>query len=511
MLNGPPMSSCAKLLFSALVAAGLAAPSVAFAQTTSSGGTTSGATVSPSGQAYPIRLNPNGSDVCGDSQPQPSCVSTRPANLTPFGINYQDCISNQVLQFSVTLSGFDGGEILQVWASATSDCAENPTDRGIGSSAALCWKVAGDLPGVIVTTPQTYVFNIPVTTIVGWQEKPPFPPPSSPQLLPTSTACYAQATFAAVQMNVNFVPVDSSGNYAGTAFQYQINTDLVGPPAPTGVAETVGDTIFNLSWTANSDSDTAGYDVFIDPIPGQEGAEAAVPEAASTTKLVCPDASSTTLLDATSEVAADAIADASTVEASTSEEASTPEDAACYYINVGGAAPTSSNGYSCNDPILASSTTEDGGLVDGAIATTPVVLEDGGEAVESGSVEEGSGGISTIPLAYAVGGANNNANAFTVTDKAVGNYTIKGLTDGVTYNVVVAAVDGSGNIGPSSLEVCDYPAPIQDFWQTYNQDGGFAGGFCALETVGAGGTSLAGVGFVVAGAALMRRRRRSGR
>ena len=56
MLNGPPDVACAKLVFSALVAAAVGRAGVAFAQTTS-GGTTSGATVSPSGQPYPIRLS----------------------------------------------------------------------------------------------------------------------------------------------------------------------------------------------------------------------------------------------------------------------------------------------------------------------------------------------------------------------------------------------------------------------------------------------------------------------
>jgi hypothetical protein len=71
-------------------------------------------------------------------------------------------------------------------------------------------------------------------------------------------------------------------------------------------------------------------------------------------------------------------------------------------------------------------------------------------------------------------------------------------------------VDGTGNVGPPSSEVCDYPAPVKDFWQNYEQDGGGAGGFCALETAGTGGSSLAGVAGVFALAAMARRRRRNG-
>jgi hypothetical protein len=121
-------------------------------------------------------------------------------------------------------------------------------------------------------------------------------------------------------------------------------------------------------------------------------------------------------------------------------------------------------------------------------------------------VSEGAGGISSVPSQYSIG-VNDG---FTIADKSVGNYVIKGLTDGVTYNVVVAAVDGTGNVGPSSTLTCNYPAQIQDFWQSYEQDGGGAGGFCSLDVVGGGGTSLATVGGLLAATALIRRRRRGG-
>jgi hypothetical protein len=84
----------------------------------------------------------------------------------------------------------------------------------------------------------------------------------------------------------------------------------------------------------------------------------------------------------------------------------------------------------------------------------------------------------------------------TISNKSVGQYRVTGLTNGTWYDMGVAAVDETGNIGPASVEVCDYPAPVQ------------AGAFCALDTVGVGGTSLAGVGAIVVSAAIARRRRR---
>jgi hypothetical protein len=496
----------AKLFFSALVLAAATAPSIALAQTTGS------ATVSKSGQPYPERLLPSGTNACGGPASDNSCVSTRPQNLQPLGISYQDCVDNQTLRFTVLVNGFTGSQNLQVWASLSSDCT-GVTDRGgSGAAAATCWRVAGDIVAPTYNTATTVTFDVRVQDLVAWQQHPPFPVPSGVDRA-GSEACNAQSSFAAVSMNVNFVPVDTSGNYAGTAYQYQINTDMVGPPPPaaSGMGDTVGDTLINVTWTANSDADTIGYDIFIDPLPGGASVEASASEAGQ--KLVCPDTgtpvptgddSSGGLADGDdgSTVDGSGILDATTQDVASVPEASTPVDAGCYTINVGGTPPASANGYNCNDSILSSGVTQDSGTT-----TTQPVYDDAGNLISEGGVVEGSGGISTIPMQYAVG----VQNGLTVADKAVGSYTITGLTNGVTYNVVVAAVDGYGNVGPPSAEVCDYPAPVNDFWQTYEGDGGGGGGFCALESVGAGGGSIAGVGCVLGAAALMRRRRRQGR
>jgi hypothetical protein len=491
----------AKLFFSALAVAAATAPSLAFAQATGS------ATVSASGQPYPARLLPSGGNACGGPATDTSCISTRPQNLTPLGISYQDCVDDQTLQFTVVLNGFTGTQNLQIWASTSSDCTATTDRGGPGAAAALCWRVAGDLVAPVVNTSQSYTFNVRVQDLVGWQQRPPFPPGSGVNSL-GQEACSAQPSFAPVSMNVNFVPVDSSSNPAGTAYQYQIKTDLVGPPPPitTGMGDTAGDTLINLTWTANSDAETAGYMIFIDPPPGGGAAAEAGYEAS--TQTICPDTGIpvTPGADATSDTGDDgSLADgsssdgASIPDVATIPEASAPSDAGCYTINVTGAPTVSANGYSCNDPLLASSVTQDSG----ASTTIAPVYDDAGNLISEGGVVEGSGGISTIPMSYAIG-VNNG---FTIADKSVGQYTITGLTNGVTYNLVVSAVDGYGNVGPPSAEVCDYPAPVNDFWQTYEGAGGGGGGFCALETVGAGGGSLAAVGGFIAAAAFFRRRR----
>jgi hypothetical protein len=364
-------------------------------------------TVSASAQVFPARDQP-----------------LRPQNLNPLGVSYSDCINDMTLAFSFIVSGFDGAENLQVWASKTSDCTAL-TDRGTGQ-VPVCWILPGGFTAQPFTTPTSIKITLRVQDILGEDAVDGQNPiPDAPDYHRAGAeACTTQATPQAVPININFVPVDASGNPVGTAYQYTLNTDLVGPPAPAGVSESAGPTLLKVMWTPNSDTDTTGYDVFIDPIPGQEGLDSGA------------------------------------------------------VVDSGSATPSSVNRSNCTDQLLAS-----------GVVRTPPLVDDAGNSIEGG------GGISTVPDANRVG---NNP---TVSDESVGQFTLTGLTDYVTYTVVVAAVDGYGNVGPPSGEVCDRPAPVQG--------GGNAGGSCALEGVGTGGSSLTAVGCFLAAGAYARRRRPS--
>jgi hypothetical protein len=153
-----------------------------------------------------------------------------------------------------------------------------------------------------------------------------------------------------------------------------------------------------------------------------------------------------------------------------------------------------------------------GTILDASTTTTPSVLDQDGNVIEGGSTATTGGGVSTIPCAYGIQLGSNcySGGDVTITGESSSSYTIAGLVNGVWYNVVVASVDGSGNVGPPSPEVCDYPAPVSDFWKTYRTAGGQAGGgFCALETLGAPAGASFALGAAGAGvlAALRRRRR----
>ena len=456
-------------------------------------------TVAATGQPYPERFE-NGVDLG---------QSTRPINLNPFGVNYQDCIGDMVLQFNLALNGFTGAQNMQIWATANGDCTALTT-RAIGSSAPTCWQLEGALTIPVIGILTTRSFNVRVQDLVGPQNAPPNPPVVVNE---GASACSAQTTFAAVPITVWFLPLDLQGNSIGTPFSQTISTDLVGPPPPTGVSETVGDTLFNAMWMPNVDADTTGYDIFIDAPGSTDSGTTLVDGTASTQVLYCPDASTSTVASsgtvettgASSGTVETTGASSGTVEttgASSGTVAFTPSlDAGCFYVNVG--------------PSSASGTVSNLGACTSTVLSSAIAVDSGATVENEAGVVSSGGGISTIPCQYVVGVGPNcySAGGQTVTGEATTQYTIKGLTNGTTYDVVVAAVDGSGNVGPPSSCVSDYPAPVNDFWDQYRAAGGQAGGgFCALEAVGlpVGSAGLVG-GLAATLLAALRHRRRGKR
>jgi hypothetical protein len=148
---------------------------------------------------------------------------------------------------------------------------------------------------------------------------------------------------------------------------------------------------------------------------------------------------------------------------------------------------------------------------DGGTTSTTTETDDAGNVLDSGTVTTTGGGIWVPPSGHVI--APNSATQTTVTGATSNTYTVKGLVNQVTYTVVVAAVDNFGNVGLPSTQVCDFPAPINDFFTDYRDAGGQAGGgLCALEAPGAPAASTVGFGAAMAlVAASIRRRRKSRR
>jgi hypothetical protein len=310
--------------------------------------------------------------------------SPRPANLDPTGVNYSDCIEDMTLEFTVLASGFSAQNI-QVWATAGDSCAD-PSARGAGGAGGTCWLVNPGIAALVQppTSPQPYRFNVRVQDLVGPQNG---PPAGSAPVSEGVSACEAQVSFVGVPLTIWFLPLDPSGNLAGTPYSYSLLSDLVGPPTPVGVTVSAADGDFVIGWVPNVDDDTAGYDVYVESIPGSASSGSIADAGLS----ACPAAALETTLP--------------------------PE---------------------------------------GGSAT--LVVDDAGDGDASRLVTVVGGGTSTIPASYLVG-ADGGAS---VTGEATRTYRITGLTNGSLDAVVVSAVDGSGNIGPPSGQVCGRAVGARD-------------------------------------------------
>jgi hypothetical protein len=266
------------LLAFACLAAALAADSQARAQITgsSSGSSTnSGSESINSGVANPNRLlYENG--VCHTCSPTDVTNTPRPQNLNPEGVNFTDCEQNLRMDFTLILSGFQGGDeaSVQVWA-GVEDCTQDTNRVTTAGTLHACWQVAGSYGPVLATTSQTITMSVYARDVLRYS----VPPASSTAEQPYDptfnyssqgeSACHVQATDAAVPISIYFIPVNSTNNALGTAYQYSLSTDLVAPPPPTVSPILPGDTLLQVNWASpGTDPDIVGFAVYSDPPAG---------------------------------------------------------------------------------------------------------------------------------------------------------------------------------------------------------------------------------------------------
>jgi hypothetical protein len=396
-------------------------------------------------------------------------TARRASSFNPDGVSYSDCMNDQSLSFDLSLSGFTGTDSAQVWVSLGQDCF---TDANRNSTtAATCWPARANQDAPVNPTTQTtgMNFTLRLQDIIGPQGQERSPASYAPQI---ASACTTQPGPAHETFNIFFLPITSAGTFdaSGRLYRYELYVDLVGPAAPTAREPSIGDTFLTANWTPNSDSDTVGYDVFLDPIRGQEATDASSPDSGPT--LVCVD--------------------------SGGPEASGDAGCRLEYVGHGASADAGSCG---TDPILS------GAIVLGTGSSGAADAAADGSGDGGATATPGSSGISTIPADYLVD-ANGGA---TVSDPTTGSYTITGLQNGTRYHVVVSAVDAVGNVGPASVaDMCETPEPVIDFWHDYKAAGG-GGGFCTVAAVGgARPSSAVPVAAVFVGAAGVVRRRRKG-
>src|SRR5580704_15211967 len=117
-------------------------------------------------------------------------TGSRPSNLNPTGISYADCIQDQSLQFSVTLSNFGNtSDGLEVWATRNGDCSQPAARTG---DTAVCWPLGVTAASLPYVSPTTAQFRVRVQDLVGPQNL--TPSPVTYERFGVS-ACQSQPTF----------------------------------------------------------------------------------------------------------------------------------------------------------------------------------------------------------------------------------------------------------------------------------------------------------------------------
>jgi hypothetical protein len=155
---------------------------------------------------------------------------TKDQSLQPYGINLQDCRAGQSVEFSLVMSGYLAGDVVEVWASdAGGDCSV-PTARTGGTQT--CYK----LNAVVPLTPSPTV-RVPVKEIIAGRD---------PALLDVD-GCRRLRSKTAIDVQFLLFRGGNTGN-ATTKDAVSINVKTLGPTSLTGIKALPGDTRITVSW-----------------------------------------------------------------------------------------------------------------------------------------------------------------------------------------------------------------------------------------------------------------------
>lgn len=499
MLYCRPMRWFSSLLLPLALACALVfAPARAWAQTTTAG--------APSVQGLEGSIlrceNPVGS-TCNTGQnadSNPPVGHPHPNGVTENVINFEDCEANLYYQFPLAISTPNSSYNLEVWA-GTEDCSVLANRQT--SALSLCWPVY--LPQA--SNVQTALVNVRVRDLISGAFTTTHPVNYVATAPDTSddSICQTQPTTGPTALQMYAFFTDAEGNPYNSDYTWAFNVNMRAGDVQGAITAGVGDTVLIITIPPTTDTNTQGYNVYCDPPPGPvTSAVSTVPVNAASNNGQCapPVADSSTV--------SDALDDAVSIN-----DASDDTGGVAMFDDAGGNA--------CGVPL------NDAGIPSPGGCTTSTVLVSGGastnlipETNEAGETIYVEGGASDELLEGGVafsGGKINplfQYNQLYYTKYLCGYGSVSSSTINVTnlvnyiyYNISVAVVDGSGNVGPLSNVVCGEPVPVADFWYTYYEAGGRAGGFCSTQGVGVpAGTGGLGVLMAASIVAMIRRRRR---
>jgi hypothetical protein len=232
-----------------------------------------------------------------------------------------------------------------------------------------------------------------------------------------------------------------------TVQKLELDYDAEPPGVVTDVTIESGESALNVSWTVPSDTDINALQVLCarGALPVFKSPPAAAYQSAAS---VCP---------------------AGAFDGGVAAEDGGAHDDAAVGDAGGDASPAA-------ELDATAATTADGGAVTGITA---------------------AGGLEGLDPAFVCSGALGKSST---------SARIDGLENGVTYYVVVVAIDKAGNASPVPAMVPGSPQEVLDFWEDYKREGGQARG-CAVERPARAGWAGAAAALLGLTLALWTRRR----
>jgi hypothetical protein len=154
----------------------------------------------------------------GDSNA--SLFPLRSENLNPTAVDYNDCISDINLQFTLLIGGLPCTDTIQVWA-GTTDCTQAPT-RQANSGDARCYPVLQ--PGAFSMS-QTSTANIRAQDIAAQVND---SSSSTTYTAATSVACepLANGNCELIPIGLYFMAVEADGVTVDTSAMYSLDVEL---------------------------------------------------------------------------------------------------------------------------------------------------------------------------------------------------------------------------------------------------------------------------------------------
>ncbi|XYI00869.1 hypothetical protein ACMHYB_14335 [Sorangium sp. So ce1128] len=170
----------------------------------------------------------------------------RPSSQSPLWISREDCLTDNDLLFTITLSpgSYSRGDTLSVWVSETVDCRLR-TERDSDGDCVMI-EAKSDLDSPIT-------FRVPAEKIASALRAPDCNDPG-----PSTSARPVSIYFLHQESSQEDVGADDSAVWTDTKM------DLLGPRPPTNVKVGSGDTRLIVEYSRSSDEDTFGHYFYCD-------------------------------------------------------------------------------------------------------------------------------------------------------------------------------------------------------------------------------------------------------